>query len=308
MNVTAAETPTSASTATCDIVVVSYNQRERLLAGLASAQAADPNLRLIVVDNASGDGSAAAVREAFPRADLLALDDNVGFAAAVNRGAALGTAPHILLLNNDARLTPEALERLTRALDDADAVAAGPRLLGAGGAVELSLDRTLSPWNEARFKILEFFYRSGRGLAAGRVDRKMARSRQVRSLSGACILLERDAFEEVGGCDERFFLYAEDVDLCLRLRQKGGKLLYVADAVVEHDRGASSATDPAAAALHYRRSQLAFYRKHRGVLATRGLRFYLAVRFAIQRLLGRGREQRELAGRLLNLTVRESGK
>lgn len=308
MSATAADTPTPANPSACDVVVVSYNQRERLLAGLASARAAGPNLRLIVVDNASVDGSAAAAREAFPRADVLALDENVGFAAAVNRGAALGTAPHILLLNNDARLTSEALETLTGALGDADAVAAGPRLLGASGAVELSLDRTLSPWNEARFKILEFFYRSGRGPAAGRVQRWMARSREVRSLSGACILLDRGAFEEVGGFDERFFLYAEDVDLCLRLRQQGGKLLYVADAVVKHHRGASSATDPGASALHYRRSQLAFYQKHRGVLANRGLRFYLAVRFAVQRLLGRDREQRELAGKLLRLTMRESGK
>ena len=308
MSPTAADTPVSASPTACDVVVVSYNQRERLLAGLASAQAAGPNLRLIVVDNASADGSAAAAQKAFPGADVVALDENVGFAAAVNHGAGLGTAPHILLLNNDARLTPEALETLTRALADAGAVAAGPRLLGRGGAVELSLDRTLSPWNEARFKILEFFYRSGRGPAAGRVQRQMARSREVRSLSGACILLDRDAFERVGGFDERFFLYAEDVDLCLRLRRQGGKLLYVAGAVVKHDRGASSATDRGAAALHYRRSQLAFYQKHRSVLANRALRFYLAVRFAIQRLLGRDREQRELAGKLLRLTVRESGK
>lgn len=308
MSPTAADTPTPASPAACDVVVVSYNQRERLLACLASVRATEPGLRLIVVDNASADGSAAAAREAFRRADVLALDENIGFAAAVNRGAGLGTAPHILLLNNDARLTPEALQKLTRALGDTDAVAAGPRLLGAGGAVELSLDRTLSPWNEARFKVLEFFYRSGRGPAAGRVQRQMARSREVRSLSGACILLDRAAFEEVGGFDERFFLYAEDVDLCLRLRQRGGKILYVAGAVVEHDRGASSATDRSATALHYRRSQLAFYRKHRGVLATRGLRFYLALRFAVQRLVGRDREHRELGGKLLRLTVRESGK
>ncbi len=308
MSPTTADTPPSASPSACDVIVVSYNQRERLLAGLASAQAAGPNLRLIVIDNASADGSVAAVRKAFPGADVVALDENVGFAAAVNRGVRLGTAPHILLLNNDARLTPEALETLTRALGDAGAVAAGPRLLGAGGAVELSLDRTLSPWNEARFKVLEFFYRSGRGPAAGRVQRQMARSREVRSLSGACILLDRGAFEGVGGFDERFFLYAEDVDLCLRLRRQGGKLLYVAGAVVEHNRGASSATNRGATALHYRRSQLAFYRKHRGVLANLGLRFYLAVRFTIQSSFGRDREQRELAGKLLRLTVRESGR
>jgi len=135
----------------------------------------------------------------------------------------------------------------------------------------------------------------------------MKRSRAVRSLSGACILLRRDAFAAVDGFDERFFLYAEDVDLCLRLRAAGGKLVYVAEAVVEHDRGASSAGDPAATALHYRRSQIAFYRKHHGVLATTALRAYLALRFGCRRLFGRGAPQRRLAGELLRVTLRETG-
>jgi GT2 family glycosyltransferase len=289
-----------------DVIVVSYNQRDRLLAGLASV--ADADARLIVVDNDSVDDSAAAVRQRFPRADLVELERNIGFGAAVNRGAALGNAPYILLLNNDARLRAGALEALTTALQSPGVVAAGPLMLGAEGECELSIDRTLSTWNEARFKLIELLYRDGRGPLAASVQRRMARSRAVRSLSGACILLRREAFERVGGFDERFFLYAEDVDLCLRLRQAGGKLMYVAEAVVEHDRGASRATDPAATALQYRRSQIAFYRKHRGVLATSTLRAYLALRFAIKRLVGRGRQQRQLAGDLLRLTLRETGK
>lgn len=289
-----------------DVIVVSYNQRDRLLAGLASVPAAGTHL--IVVDNDSADDSAAAARERFPHADVAELDANVGFGTAVNRGAARGSAPYILLLNNDARLRPEALEALYEALQAPDMVAAGPLMLGPRGECELSIDRTLSPLNEARFKLLELLYRGGRGPIAGSVRRRMSRSREARSLSGACILLRRDAFERIGGFDERFFLYAEDVDLCLRLRKAGGKLMYVAEAVVEHDRGASTATAPAATALHYRRSQIAFYRKHHGVLATSTLRAYLALRFAIKRLVGRGRQQRQLAGDLLRLTLRETGK
>jgi GT2 family glycosyltransferase len=125
------------------------------------------------------------------------------------------------------------------------------------------------------------------------------------SLSGACILLRREAFEQVNGFDERFFLYAEDIDLCLRLRQAGWSLRYEADAIVEHDRGASSATTPVATALHYRHSQLAFYRKHRGVLATQSLRLYLAFHFVIRRLFARGEEKRKLAADLLRCTLRE---
>ncbi|MGD8330105.1 MAG: glycosyltransferase, partial [Acidobacteriota bacterium] len=157
-----------------DVIVVSYNQRDRLLAGLASV--ADADARLIVVDNDSVDDSAAAVRQRFPRADLVELERNIGFGAAVNRGAALGNAPYILLLNNDARLRAGALEALTTALQSPGVVAAGPLMLGAEGECELSIDRTLSTWNEARFKLIELLYRDGRGPLAASVQRRMARS------------------------------------------------------------------------------------------------------------------------------------
>ncbi len=306
MNVDATDSADPLDRVLYDVVVVSYNQSDRLLACLAAAAAARPAVRLIVVDNASADGSAEAVAAAYPDADVIALPENIGFAAGVNRGAAIGEAPYILLLNNDARLGPEALERMRQALDNEKVAAVGPRLLGLDGEIELSLDRTLSPWNEARFRVLGALYGSGRGAVAARVRRRYASSRDVVSLSGACILLRREAFDQADGFDERFFLYAEDVDLCLRLRQAGWRLRYEADAVVEHDRGASRATAPAATALHYRRSQIAFYRKHHGVLATQGLRLYLAFRFAIKRLFARGEEQRRLAADLLRCALRES--
>jgi hypothetical protein len=286
--------------------VVSYNQRDRLLAALASVRAASPSARLIVVDNASSDGSVTAARAAFPGADIVALPRNIGFGAAANLGVARGAAPYVLLLNNDARLGPDALLHLRRALALPGVVAAGPRILDEAGFPELSVDRTLSPINEARFKLIESLYRYGRGPTAGFMRRRMARSREVRSLSGACILMRRDAFERVGGFDERFFLYAEDVDLCVRWRRAGDRLRYAADAVVEHDRGASAAVAAGASALHYRRSQIGYYRKHHGALASAALRAYLALRFALKRLLGR-RRQRQLAGELLRLTLRETG-
>lgn len=291
----------------CDVVVVSYNQRERLLAALASVLRTAPTAHLIVVDNGSADGSAEAAAQEFPDADVVALDENIGFGAAVNRGVARGSSPYILLLNNDARLRPQTLERLVDALEEPGVVAAGPSIHGPHGEVELSIDRTLSLTNETRFRLIELLYRSGRGPLAGVVRRKMSRSRAVRSLSGACMLLLRTAFVDVDGFDERFFLYAEDVDLCLRLRRRGGTMVYVADAAIDHDRGASRATAPEASELHYRRSQIAFYRKHRGLLATTALRAYLALRFVIQRTVARNRRQRRLAGELLRLTLHETG-
>ena len=289
-----------------DVVVVSYNQRERLMDCLESVRAVGPRANLIVVDNASSDGSAEAVEERFPDAVLLALAKNAGFATAVNLGAKIGSAPYILLLNNDARLRPEALDQLEAALQEEDVAAAGPRLLGENGQVELSVDRTLAPWNEARFRLLEAFYRDGRGLARRWVERSYDRSRHVRSLSGACILLKREAFKDVRGFDERFFLYAEDVDMCCRLRDAGWRLLYVPSAAVEHHRGASSATQPMAVALAYRRSQLLFYEKHHGALAAGALRLYLALRFSLKSILG-GADSRRLGKRLLRWTLRDAG-
>lgn len=289
-----------------DVIVVSYNQRERLIACLESVRALGSGIRTFVIDNASTDGSAEAVEERFPEATLLALAENAGFAAAVNLGAKLGNAPHILLLNNDARLRPEALAELEAALEPEDVAAAGPRLLGENGQVELSVGRTLSPANEARFRLLEALYRDGRGPAQGWVERSYARSRDVTALSGASVLLKRKAFDDVDGFDERFFLYAEDVDLCRRLRSTGWRLRYIATAEVDHDRGASSAKDPAAVALAYRQSQLLFYKKHHGALAASALRLYLAFRFALKSVVGRG-DRRRLARRLLRWTLREAG-
>lgn len=287
--------------AAVDVVVVSYEQRERLLAACRSATGIEPATRLIVVDNASGDGSLAAVRREFPDASVLAMPRNLGFAAAVNAGVQAGDAPFLLLLNNDARLQPAALATLMTALNESVA-AAGPRIEAPDGSVELTLGRTLGPLNDAFFKLLEGLYRGGTGVAAGLVERFYSRPRRTRSLSAACLLLRRDAFEAVGGLDERFFLYAEDVDLCRRLRQQGWQLRYVPDAVVVHERGASAVMRPEAATMAWRRSQLAFYRKHHGYAAAVALRAWLALRFAVARLLGRG-ERRRLAARMLRWTL-----
>ncbi|MFQ5742261.1 MAG: glycosyltransferase family 2 protein [Acidobacteriota bacterium] len=290
-----------------DIIVVSYNQRQRLLDCCRSALAGNLPVQLIVVDNASTDGSAGAVRHSYPAALTLPMSSNLGFAAAVNRGVRAGRAPQILLLNNDAVLHPEALPRLAEALEEERVAAAGPRLIGVGGQVELSLGRTLGPFNEAAFRLLEWLYREGTGPLAGCVNRYYRQPHRTRSLSAACMLLKRAAVEEIGGFDERFFLYAEDVDLCRRLRQRGWCLRYVPAALVEHRRGASAATERQRVARVYRQSQLAFYRKHHGALAAHLLRFYLVLRFACRSLLSRG-EGRRLAITMLRWTLRDAGK
>jgi N-acetylglucosaminyl-diphospho-decaprenol L-rhamnosyltransferase len=290
-----------------DVVIVSYNERDRLLACCESALAAGPATRVIVVDNGSSDGSGDAVRACIPSSDLLEMETNLGFGAAVNRGVAVGNAPFVLLLNNDARLRDDSLDLLVSAMQDPRIAAAGPRLLDSSGQVELSMGRTMGPLNEAAFKLLGSLYRDGRGPLGRRVGRYYAKNRWTRSLSAACLLLRREALDRVGVFDERFFLYAEDVDLCRRLRSAGWRLRYVADAVVEHERSVSWRKDPLHVALAYRRSQMAFYRKHHGALAAQTLRAYLTVRFAFGSLLARG-ERREVARSMLRWTIKEAGR
>jgi len=289
-----------------DVVIVSYNERDRLMACCESVLDNSSETRVIVVDNGSSDGSADAVRGFLPSTDLLEMETNLGFGAAVNRGLSVGTSPFVLLLNNDARLRGDSLEVLVSAMKDTRIAAAGPRLLGNSAQVELSMGRTMGPLNEAAFKLIEILYRDGRGPLTGFIERYYGKDRWTHSLSAACLLLRREALDRVGVFDERFFLYAEDVDLCRRLTRSGWRLRFVSDAIVEHDRSVSWRKDPLHVAIAYRRSQMAFYRKHHGAVAACFLRVYLAVRFAIGSLLSRG-DRRELARSMLRWTLREAG-
>ncbi len=279
-----------------DVVVVSFNCRDLLATCCESVAALGARANLIVVDNASADGSAEMVRTRFPDAVLISSDRNLGFGAAINRGAAHGTAAEVLLLNSDAELCPGAYAALSAVLqNDPKTAGVGPHITDERGRTELTAGRTLSLLNETWFKMLGSAYETGVPLLRTLVARSYARPRVTLSLSAACLLLRREAFDQVGGFDERFFLYAEDVDLCRRLLQSGWQLRYVPAARVQHRRGASAAVEPLTERW-YRASQIAFYDKHRSRIALACLRAYLRLRYALMSRLGdaarraRGRE------------------
>ena len=262
------------------IVIVSYNTRGDLCDCLQSLHDAPPAAthRIVVVDNASTDGSAAAVRDAWPTVDLIAMGRNAGFAAANNAGIRATASDLVLLLNSDTIVPPGSLDRLIARLDtDAAAVAAGPRLIGADGALELSFGRMMSPWNEARQKCRVRALAHGPGWLRQRIARLAAREHHPDWVSGACLLVRRSAGDAAGWLDERYFLYAEDVDLCATLRAAGGRILYTPESEVIHRRGRSGRTAPAATRDAYRRSHLAFYAKHHPRWLPL-LRFYLRLR------------------------------
>jgi len=262
------------------IVIVTYNSRAYVGACLdALAQYSPPHRHeILVVDNASPDGTGAAIRNA--RSDVRVIDAgaNLGFARANNLGIRASTGELILLLNPDATVTAEAVGRLVAALDvRSDAAIAGPRLLDPSGRVELSFGSMLSPWAECRQKLLLRGYERGWGPVAAYVRGLTRRPQDVDWVSGACLLVRRADAEAVGLMDERYFMYAEDVDFCAAVRGRGRRVIFVPSAEVVHLRGQSRATAAAATNVAYRRSHIAFYEKHHPGWA-RLLRLYLKVR------------------------------
>jgi len=260
-------------------VVVSYNTRDDLLRCLASLAAhVRLPLEVVVVDNASTDGSAAAVRAAYPAARVLESPANQGFSAANNAGIRASSAPQVLVLNSDAELTPGALETLSGLLDARpDVGVVGPRTVNPDGSVQLSFGPDLTPLSEWRQRSLVLGLRARRPEALREAEQRASREHEPDWVSGSCFLARRAALEAIGGFDEGFFLYEEDADLCRRLRGAGWRVLYTPAAEVRHALGQSMARDPARARLEYRRSHLRYYQKHNGPLLTALLRAYLAV-------------------------------
>jgi GT2 family glycosyltransferase len=261
------------------IVIVSFNARADLETCLRSLTADPPRIphEILVVDNASQDGSAEAAAR-FPGVRVIALDRNAGFAAANNAGIRVSGGALLLLLNSDTVVPAGAIDRLVAELERTpQAAVAGPRLVNLSGRAEISFGRMIAPLNELRQKLIGRLYDRGWAPAERWVDRETHRRQFVDWVSGACLLVRRADAEAAGLLDERFFLYTEDVDFCHAIRARGGRILFAPEVEVVHARGRSRAAAPAAARQAYRNSQLAFYQKHRPRWAP-VLRWYLRMK------------------------------
>ena len=265
-------------TARVSAVIVSFNTREHLLRCVASLEThASLPMEVIVVDNGSHDGSVAALRAAHPDVRVLENGANLGFAAACNRGLREARAPYCLLINSDAEVCPGAVAALAAVLDEQPEVGiAGPRTVGPDGGPQVSFGPDLTPLAEWRQRRLVVALREGKAAAVREVVALSALEQEPVWVSGSCLLARKTALDAVGGLDERFFLYEEDVDLCLRVRRAGWRILYTPRALVRHHLGKSMETAPARSRLEYDKSHLRFYAKHRGLGARALLRAYLA--------------------------------
>jgi GT2 family glycosyltransferase len=261
------------------IIIVSFNTRadlERCLASLHEAPPATPH-EIIVVDNQSGDGSADAARH-WGDVRVIETGANLGFARANNVGIRASGGTNLLLLNSDTIVPPGAVDGLVAELRRDETVAVvGPRLVDAAGRAELSFGRMIGPFNELRQKVLVRGQQRNVGAIAALVDRATNRPRFPDWVSGACLLVRRHDADAVGLLDERYFMYAEDVDFCAAIRARGRRVRFTPAVTVAHLRGRSAATARAATAAAYRQSQLAFYEKHHPRWAPL-LRWYLRLR------------------------------
>jgi GT2 family glycosyltransferase len=263
------------------ILIVSFNARaelERCLASLHSNAPAAPH-EIIVVDNDSTDSSAEAVRK-WRDVRLIQAGANLGFSRAVNMGIRASTGAALLLLNSDTVVPPRAIDRLLDELTSRpDVAVVGPRLVDHSGRVEVSFGQMIGPLSELRQKILVQGHAGGWPFISELVERSTRRRQFPDWVSGACLLVRRTDAEAVGLLDERYFMYAEDVDFCAAIRKRGRRVLFFPDVEVVHLGGSSRAAAPEATARAYRRSQLAFYEKHHPAWAP-VLRLYLRLRGA----------------------------
>jgi N-acetylglucosaminyl-diphospho-decaprenol L-rhamnosyltransferase len=263
------------------IVIVSFNARDELAQALESLTSAPPatSHAIVVVDNASSDGAPAMVRERFPGVRVIDVGGNAGFARANNIGIAATTSELVLLLNPDTRVPEGAIDRLVSWLDcTPDADVAGPRLVNGEGGAELSFGSMYGFWTEAcRKAALALDERRVRSIRSV-IERVTRRERDVDWVSGACLLVRRRAGDAVGWLDERYFMYAEDVDFCAAIRARGGRVVFTPAAEIVHLRGRSGRSRPGPTRDAWRASHLAFYRKHHPRWAP-VLEWYLKVRY-----------------------------
>lgn len=282
------------------VAVLSWNTRDLTLSCLEALHA-DPGRRsreIVVVDNASEDGSAEAIAARYPGVRLLRNTHNAGYAAGNNQAAAVARGRWLCLLGSDTEVRPGALDALVDFLEEhPDYAAAAPRLVGPRGDVQRSCMRfpglltalcydnllgRIPPgsWVQDRYFMRDFDH---------------LRDRDVPQPPGTCLVLAREEYLALGGMDENLWLFFNDVDLCRRLWRKGRRIRYLAAPSVVHHGGASTGRFEGFVVTWFR-DRLTYYRKHYGRAAAAYVRFMVRLR-ALEEWVRLGRRHRDPAAR-----------
>jgi GT2 family glycosyltransferase len=249
------------------VVIVTYNSLRHIDRCLESLREHTRGVtyEVIVVDNASADGTAAHVAQAHPWARVLARKSNGGLSRALNEGAASSSGRYVMALNPDTRIEHDALTPLVAHLrDHPDVGVVSPKLLDDDGALQLSC-RAFPGYSTAlfgRYSLLTKLLpgnRFSRGYLLSDFDH--ASTRDVDWVSGAAMMFLRELFDRLGGWDAGFFMFNEDVDFCKRIHDAGMRVVYLPDATVYHEIGVSKRA-PARIVIERHKSMWRYYRKH----------------------------------------------
>ncbi len=284
------------------IVIVSWNVRELLQVCLESiavgpvqpgegAHGDTPHIEVIVVDSASRDGSPEAVRDYFPWVTVIEPGSNVGFARGNNIGLQASRGRYILLLNPDTKLLDDALVQLIRHMDaHPEAGAVGPQLLNDDGSVQSS--RRRFPTLATAFFESTWFQSLGPRRVLNRyywLDRDDSETLQVDWVTGAAVMVRREVIEQVGGLDEGFFMYSEELDWQRRIKAAGWEVVYFPEAKIVHYGGKSSEQVVSQRDIHFHTSKIRYFRKYHGWMAAVVLWLFLLGNYAWQFALEGGK-------------------
>jgi len=275
------------------VIVVSYNARDHLERCLETV--AGRAHEVIVVDSGSTDGSRELVRERFPGVRLVELAENRGYGAGANEGIRIASGRWFLLLNSDAWPVGSAIEELAAFGDRHPEIGvAGPKLLNPDGSLQRSVRGFPTVWRLAT----EYFFlrklapgtRALNAFYAANFDHETVRRAEF--LMGAALLLRREAIAQVGGFDERFFMFSEETDLCYRMHKAGWTVEFFPEAEFVHVGGASTRSEWGRMYREQLRGHLLFLAKHQSLYRAEQARKMLVWALRLRALLFRGERGR----------------
>jgi GT2 family glycosyltransferase len=253
---------------TLSIVIVNYNA-ERLLKGCLESLYAGANgtpLDVWVVDNHSRDRSVTMVKSLFPTVRVIENESNVGFSRANNLVVSQSRSDYILLLNPDTLIIEDAIERMVKFMDaHPEAGIAGCKVLNRDGTLQLACRRSIPTPEVAFYRLtgLSKLFPKSRIMAKYNMTyRSPDETHEVDAVSGAFLMIRRRVVEQIGLLDERFFMYGEELDWCLRAKRAGWAVMYYPGAQIVHYKGESTKYNSRKAAAEFYRAMYLFHKKH----------------------------------------------
>lgn len=253
---------------TLSIIIVNWNTRDLTKQTIESVYRETHNLdfEIILVDNASADDTVAVIKKEFPQVILIENTDNLGFAKANNQGMKIAKGKYMMLLNSDTVVLGRALNRLTEYMEaHPDVMMAGPKLLNADKTFQHACRRNLpNPINSFfhLFGLVTLFPHSKFVNNYKKYADDPNVTEPVPALSGAGMFFRREVFETIGGLDETFFMYGEDLDFCKRIYDKGWKTVFVHDAEIIHFGGQSSKKRRTQSLVNFYDAMWIYFKKH----------------------------------------------